>query len=436
MKHITYPTTVLALLAMLLFGSSAAKALCIRVNPGLNAGYDLTGVGTSLGRINLTNSYLQPVGSPLGSSVFRFSDSATYPSPDTVLYECDLTDAGKINEVFATNGDDRLGGYYDLGSKDGNPGYYATAFPYVGIRLTHLDSGKIFTRYWQSAPITRYATVGSKIQVRVKDFSATKADLIKLSSLPGNFGSWCSMTPVNVVSSYICAQPNGYVTFQGPGIDSDPIGSDSATSFAAWWTGRYQAIGMGTAPASSISYTPTCVARNVTPLVRFPPITVSQLTTGQTSQAQFTINIECDNAAVSGVSSNNIALGVQVPYESYVATQRLGLVNPYGGVRYLLSSGYGTDSSVATGVGIALANVGNGGQMNFVGWANCGSGQCLQGNNAGWYPVLNGATGGGSTTGGFTHYTTQLTATLARLPGQTVTAGKVDARAYVWVKVQ
>ncbi|RTG19330.1 hypothetical protein D9B68_15980, partial [Serratia marcescens] len=55
---------------------------------------------------------------------------------------------------------------------------------------------------------------------------------------------------------------------------------------------------------------------------------------------------------------------------------------------------------------------------------------------AGWYPVLNGASGGGSTAAGFTHYTTQLTATLARLPGQTVTAGKVDARAYVWVKVQ
>ncbi|CUZ34159.1 Uncharacterised protein [Serratia marcescens] len=74
--------------------------------------------------------------------------------------------------------------------------------------------------------------------------------------------------------------------------------------------------------------------------------------------------------------------------------------------------------------------------MNFVGWARCSAGQCPQGNDAGWYPVLNGASGGGSTAAGFTHYTTQLTATLARLPGQAVTAGKVDARAYVWVKVQ
>lgn len=216
----------------------------------------------------------------------------------------------------------------------------------------------------------------------------------------------------------------------------DPIGSDSATNYATWGTGRWNAMGMGTAPISSLTYTATCVARNVTPLVILPTISVSQLTAGQTSQAQFTINIECDNAAVSGVSSNNTALGLQVPYESYVAAQQLGLVSANGGVSYLLSSGYGTDSSIATGVGIALANAGNGAPMNFVGWARCSAGQCPQGNDAGWYPVLNGASGGGSTAAGFTHYTTQLTATLARLPGQTVTAGKVDARAYVWVKVQ
>ena len=36
---------------------------------------------------------------------------------------------GQIYEVFATNGDDRVGGYYDLGAQDGNPNYYATYFP-------------------------------------------------------------------------------------------------------------------------------------------------------------------------------------------------------------------------------------------------------------------------------------------------------------------
>ncbi|WP_315904190.1 fimbrial protein [Serratia proteamaculans] len=148
-------------------------------------------------------------------------------------------------------------------------------------------------------------------------------------------------------------------------------------------TGRWNTMGMGTTPISSLSYTATCVARNVTPLVILPTISVSQLTAGQTSQAQFTINIECDNAAVSGVSTNNTALGLQVPYDSYAAAQQLGLVNANGGVSYLLSSGYGSDSSVATGVGIALSNASNGTPINFVGWARCSSGQCPQSKRCG-----------------------------------------------------
>lgn len=195
-------------------------------------------------------------------------------------------------------------------------------------------------------------------------------------------------------------------------------------------------MGMGTAPISSLTYTATCVARNVTPLVILPTISVSQLTAGQTSQAQFTINIECDNAAVSGVSSNNTALGLQVPYESYVAAQQLGLVSANGGVSYLLSGGYGTDSSVATGVGIALANAGNGAPMNFVGWARCSAGQCPQGNDAGWYPVLNGASGGGSTAAGLPTTPPSSPPRSPGCPGKPSPPAKWTPVAYVWVKVQ
>ncbi|MBC3378763.1 fimbrial protein [Serratia fonticola] len=437
----------LALLGSLFAGGCLpAAATCTRVSPAIDSGCDACGVGVGLGRINLTSTYLQPVGTPLGSSVFDFTSGVRYPDPNKVLYQCDASDVGQIFEVFATNGDDRVGGYYDLGAVDGNPNYFATYFPYVGIRLTHLDSGKVFTRNWQAAPITRYATVGNKIQVRVKDLSPIRADLIRISSLPGRGASnYCGYSASNPLtgmasttgnSNYTCIQPNGYVTFQGPGIASDPIGSDSATNYSTWGTGRWNAMGMGTSPISSLSYTATCVARNVTPLVLLPTLSVGQLTSGRTSQAQFTINIECDNAAVSGISTNRTALGLQVPYASFALAQQLGLVNTSGGVSYLLSDGYGTDSSVATGVGIALSNSSNGTPMNFVGWARCSAGQCPQGNNAGWYPVLDGASNGGSTATGYTHYTTQLTATLSRLPGQTVTAGKVDAKAYVWVKVQ
>jgi hypothetical protein len=444
MKALSSLWVSLLLLSTLVLGSSA-YATCTRVAPRIDSGCDACGVGIGLGKVNMTSAYLQPVGTPLGSSIFSITSGARYPDPNKVLYECDLADAGQIYEYFATNGDDRVGGYYDLGAVDGNPNYYATYFPYVGIQLTHLDSGKPFTRYWQSSPITRYATVGTKIQVRVKDFSTIRADLIRISTLPGRGRSThcgynasnplVGMASTTANSNYTCTQPNGYVTFQGPGIAADPLGSDSATNFSTWGTGRWHAMGMGTAPVSSLSYIPTCVVRNVTPLVTFPPITVRQLTAGQRSQAQFTINIECDVSASSGVMANTTALGLQVPYDSFATAQQLGLVNASGGVSHLLSTGYGTDSSVATGVGIALSSSVNG-TMNFIGWSSCsGTSPCPLGPLAGWYSVLYGAN---NTGGNFLYrtYTTQLTATLMRLPGQSVTPGKVDAKAYVWVKVQ
>lgn len=87
-----------------------AAARCTRVSPAIDSGCDACGVGIGLGRINLTSTYLQPVGTPLGSSVFDFTSGVRYPDPNKVLYECDASDVGQIFEVFATNGDDRVGG--------------------------------------------------------------------------------------------------------------------------------------------------------------------------------------------------------------------------------------------------------------------------------------------------------------------------------------
>lgn len=422
-----------------------AHATCTRVNY-TDAGCDSCGVGIGLGNVNITSTYLQPVGTPLATSVFRVSSASRYSSEDLVLYECDLADAGSIYEVFATNGDDRVGGYFDLGSTDGYQNYFATYFPYVGIKLTHINSGNEFTRFWQQYPITSYATSGSKIQIRVKDFSAIRASLIRISTLPGQGSSnYCGYSASNPLTgmasstgtaSYTCIQPNGYVTFKGPGIETDPIGSDSATNYSTWGTGRWIAMGMGTAPVSTLSHTATCVARNVTPLVMFPTISTQALENGSSVQSQFTITVECDNAAVSGVSSGGTALGLQVPYDSYVTAQTLGLVNSSGGVSYLLSDGYGTDTNIATGVGISLANTTTGSSMNFLGWNNCTTSGCTTGNDAGWYSVLDGSVSAGSVATGFGMYTVPLTATLSKIAGQTVTAGKVDAKAYVWVRVQ
>lgn len=283
--------------------------------------------------------------------------------------------------MFATNGDDRVGGYWEIGNgagtatNDGLPGYYATYFPYVGLKLTHLNSGKVFTRYWQQSKITQYDVVGTKLQIKPKHLSMVQADLARVSSLPPTSGSgsnYCGGMAAASGSgtySYTCTQPNGYVQFQGPGYKSDTVGTDSNTHYSFW--GQYNGIGFGMRSAASISYTATCVARNVTPLVVFPPVTAQELNDNMTRESDFSIEIECSDQAVSGVNTNQTALGVQVSSAAYAKAVELGLLTGTQGVTHLVSNGYGTDPTIATGVGIALNKDGK--AMNFLGTGIAGA---------------------------------------------------------------
>ncbi|MEV8761027.1 adhesin, partial [Klebsiella pneumoniae] len=77
------------------------------------------------GRINLASTVLQPAGTLLGSAVATAAEASGI-SGDTLLWTCDLADAGQISEVFSTNGDDRVGGFAEIGTQDGLPGFYRT----------------------------------------------------------------------------------------------------------------------------------------------------------------------------------------------------------------------------------------------------------------------------------------------------------------------
>lgn len=426
----------LLLLTLTLAVLPTAEATCRRVYSGITV-LDSYSAQINFGRVNLTSTYLQPVGTPLGTTIV---DSATAKglSSETVLWECDLADKDELYELFATNGDDRVGGHWEIGNgagtstNDGLPGYYATYFPYVGLKLTHLNSGKVFTRYWQQSKITQYDVVGNKLQIKPKHLSMVQADLARVSSLPpvsgsGNFCVGLAAATGSGNYSYTCLQPNGYVQFQGPGYKSDTVGTDSKTDHYFW--ARYNGISFGMHSAASISYTATCVARNVTPLVMFMPITAQELNDNMTRESDFSIEIECSDQAVPEVNTNQTALGVQVSSAAYAKAVELGLLTGSQGVTHLVSNGYGTDPSIATGVGIALNN--NGKQMNFLGTGIAGGG-----NANGWYPVKDGASTNGSAASGYTTYTQTLTAVLKTLPGRKATPGKVNATAYVLVKVQ
>lgn len=116
-------------------------------------------------------------------------------------------------------------------------------------------------------------------------------------------------------------------------------------------------------------------------------------------------------------------MGIRVNPANAAAAVSAGLGTTGSGVSYLLSDGYGTDSTVASGVGIQISRT-NGSALNLLSTL---SGSALGGNAAGWYPVLDGATAG-AVVSGMTTYTKTLNATLKALPGKTVTAGKKSAR--------
>jgi hypothetical protein len=428
----------LALLALCASLANTAQAHCLRIYNGLQV-QDNYSAQIPFGKINLTTTYMQPVGTPLGSASVAAA-AAPGLSPETVLWECDSRDANDIYELFSTNGDDRVGGYWEIGngagasSNDGLPGYYATWFPYVGIKVTHVNSGKVLTRYWQQSRITDYDTVGNKIQIKAKHLSVLHADLARVSSLPppgGSGSNFCgNMAPVNGSSSYTCTQPNAYIQFRGPGILSDKVGSDHNVNYLFHGAGNGIAFGMRS--SATISYAASCVARNVTPVVSFMPITDTELNQGMTRSSDFTIELECASNVVSGTAADQVALGIKVlSADAYSQAQALGLLTSGGGVRYLLSNGYGRDPAVATGVGVSLRHAASGEAMNFLASEAVGGGA-----SAGWYPVLSGATDKGAGQSGYGQYVHTITATLSALPGLSAKPGTVNATASVLVKLQ
>ena len=365
-----------------------------------------------------------------------------------MLWECDEADLPGIYFLVATNGDDRVGGFYDIGNNDGLTDVYATWFAYVGLRQNM--AGVTVTRYWQKVPVTSYATTSArKIQIRLQDIPPLQAELYRISTLPGTSArtAWCGNnnndgSGVGYASpsgrSYTCVQPNSYIQLSGDDTVSfafahDAPGQDSATNYNFW--GADNGFGYGMRTANSLYNNPTCVARSADPVVTFPAISATELEAGMTGNASFTVRVECSDSAQSGIADTQTAMGIQVSEGAYRAAQSLGLVNPSGGVSALVSDNY-SDTGMAKGVGITLAHSDTpANTLTFVGQPGLAT-LTPGGNSAGWYPVMSGATSAGSVNNGYTYYTYSFIATLKKINNMTVTPGRVHATAYVLVKMQ
>lgn len=397
------------------------------------------------GKVNLYDAYFYPVGTQLASVVVP-PTNYTYggATASSVLWTCDITDLPDIYFLVATNGDDRVGGYYDIGVTDGLTDVYATYFAYVGIRQT--IGGVTISRTWKRVPVTTYETSGTQIKIRLQDIPVLEAELYRVSSLPGtganssycgnnNTAGWGIVYGTTSGENYSCTQPNAYIQLVGSGLTHDEEGEDSANRYRFW--GVDNGFGYGMRAVNRIYNTPTCVARSATPVVLLPTISINDLNNGLTSSAPFNVSVECTDNVTSGTANSQTALGFQVSSGAYSAAQTLGLVNANGGVEILLSDDY-TASTAAQGVGITLAysNLPDT-ALTLIGQSGTDPlNSTYMGRSAGWYPILDNALAAGSSVSGYTNYTYNFLATLRKIEGQTVTAGKVRSTVTVMVKIQ
>jgi len=435
---------------LLALGLSVASQAACEIKGPENKTSDQNAAKIRFGRVNMTHPMLQPPGTLLDRTVVP-AQHFTYMNPDAVLWECNITDIPAVHFMVATNGDEKVGGYWDIGGNDGLSDVYATWWQYVGIRLTM--SGVPLTRRWKAVALTSYLPAGNKARIRVRDIPDMVAELYRVSRLPPGSGAvsdycWTGSNnadmgkPSPSGTAYTCNQPSAYIQLAGPGMGDtkrDYVGEDSAYNYQFFGEGN----GFGYTLANSgtvLSNNASCVLRNNTPTVTFPALSAQQLMQGAKATQNFSVLVECVDGLPSGVNSGQTAIGFEVSpganHGAIVLLANQNLVTPEGGVTHLVDDCYGCPGR-AQGVAVTLQNpaLKPGGDLVFVrypGW----SGGDIRGQNAGWYPVLTGTAWAGNPTPGFTYWNHTFTATLGRIKNMPVTAGSFSATATILVKVQ
>jgi len=393
---------------------------------------DYAGASGVPASVNINSSTFQPDGTLLasGGASFLTLGLEAY-TPEQVLFRCDATDQGSLFEFYATNGDSTWGGMHEDGVAFGLPGAYRTSFNGMLIRVTHTASGNYFLRNWQARQLTNLDKDGQgKILVKAKNFSDVRVELFRVSN-EATAGGWSSS------GNYTNSQPAAYIAFKGGGQSASlAVGQDALSYYSGWydaWPGAINLYNRLTVRRSA-----TCSVSNVTPNVQFPVISVAELNSGANRQLPVDIAFQCQTGApantglaafASGTEAGRTAMGVLVPAANYQSAVAQGLTTGASGVTFLLSDDYG-QPGVAGGVGVALTQA-DGAPLNFLGNDQVTGG----GTAAGWYPVLQGASSTG-VAGGVTSYTKRLNATLTKVPGRTVTPGRLNARAQVVIRIQ
>lgn len=359
---------------------------------------------------------------------------------DTLLYTCDLTDAGKTYEAFATNGDSNVGGYRGNGDN-----VYQTYFPFIGIKLIRDSDGQVFSRYWKRAPISGHVE-GNKLNFYASDFSGVTAEVYRLSSTMkdgqsrNNFGCSEPAPDSSYGIRYTCTQPNGYTVFVGPGWNDKANitpGADSNDSYSGFTYTDWIGFGMQYSSANMLTMTQSgCRVYDYTKTVTLPPVTVAALKAGSEAGRTFYITYRCGGPAIKDMIKSLTGQGGPGTDTISVAfkTTNLppgGFASPYW-TPYLISDNYGQDG-YATNVGINIDIPGVQNMLGFItGDVPWDSGTTTM---RGWVSPLSGEVSRQTPGTNILDVTSQYFASYAVInPAEPVTPGKVDATAYIVVK--
>jgi len=423
------------LLALLLTPSVSAKCTIT----GKSQTEDDRAAKIPFGRLNISHPAFHPDGTLLASITVP-STQYTFGGAHagSVLWICDQADVENRRVYFmvSTNGDSRFGGEFEIGGE--GSGIYGTWFDHIGLKQTM--AGVTLTRRWQKVPLqSSPPVVNGRVHIRLMDIPPLQADFYWVEQhVPASHWYNCGRYPNKKLNSvngvaYTCNQPASYIQLVGPGIAHDEVGEDHRDHHWKFW-GADNGFGYTLWRGGTLSANPTCVVHSATPHVQFATANVQELREGGEVAAPFSVVVDCENGAMSGSGSGETAIGLQVSEGAFTAAQSAGLVRD-GGVEFLLSDRYTTDSSMAQGVGIALYDA-DGHPRRFVGWpGTVGTGH-PRGPLAGWHPVLWGAKLIGHASPDNPLMQLDFTAKLQQLPGQTATPGKVKATAHVLVRVQ
>lgn len=376
------------------------------------------------------NDKFQPSGTVLASTVADFLTAGvqTPYNAKQVLYRCDLKDAGQLYELYSTNGDNNF-----VGGKEAKEveGAYYDAERNVAVRITNLSTGEYYSHFWKQRQLTAESWFQDDhaIYIPASAFSNILYEMIKISASD-------QFIYDGRINKDTYNQPRGYIAFKGPGLPTSVIqpGMDHRTTYYGWpryWPGAWSTYNQVTYIRGAV-----CTIEDYPSIVILPKITARALSSGQSSQATFSLTLDCESGAMSSTHPTtniaNVAMGFLVNQPTAVgAARRLGLTTSDGGLTWLLDTHYG-EKGVASGVGIKIYDK-QGAAINLLpDRMETGSG-----NTRGWYAYKDLTTFSGTKeNGSIETWHGDFTASLEALSGQTVTVGSVNAQLQAVVSFQ